>query len=136
MTETLNVEHRNGETLIRIPMKLKKRGGRKEVIVADGLAQRMANPDMDVPFVIALARAHAWQELLDSGKYRSVREMAKHLGVCHTYMARLLRWTILAPDIIEAILDGREPDRLSQTKLTGAIPTRWEVQRNQWILIR
>ncbi len=132
MTETFNLEHRNGETLIRIPMKLKKRGGRKEVIVADGLAQRMAKADVDVPFVIAIARAHAWQELLDSGKYRSVREMAKDLGVCHTYMARLLRWTILAPDIIESILDGHEPDGLSQTKLTGAVPARWDEQRRRW----
>lgn len=132
MTETFNLEHRNGETLIRIPMKLKKRGGRKEIIVADGLSKLTAKPDMDVPFAIAIARAHAWQEMLDSGQYRSIREMALALGVCHTYMARLLRFTILAPDIIESILDGREPDRLSQTKLTGAISPKWQEQRKRW----
>ena len=93
---------------IRIPMKLKKRRGRKEIIVPDGLDQCVAKPDCDMPFVIALARAHAWQELLDSGKYKSIRVMAKDLGICNTYMARLLRFTILAPDIIESILDGRE----------------------------
>ncbi|MHB0911817.1 MAG: hypothetical protein ACYC2Y_00035 [Armatimonadota bacterium] len=117
---------------IRIPMKFKKRSGRKEIIVPDGLMERASRPDMDIPFAIALARAHAWQEMLDSGKYSSVREMAESLGVCHTYMYRLLRLTILAPDIIEAILDGKESDAISQTKLTGAIPPEWQKQREAW----
>ena len=132
MTKSINLEHGDNGTLIHIPMKLKKRGGRKEVIVADGLTEQIVKPDMDVPFVIALARAHAWQELLDSGKYRSVREMAKDLGVYYSYMNRLLRFTILAPDIIEAILDGKEFDALSQTKLTGEIPANWSRQRERW----
>lgn len=115
---------------IHIPMKLKKRGGRKEIIVPEGLDERLPSPSYDIPFGVALARAHAWQELLDSGKYRSIREMAKDLGVCHTYMARLLRFTILAPDIVEAILEGQEPEGLSQTKLTGAILADWNAQRS------
>ncbi|MHB0999282.1 MAG: hypothetical protein ACYC27_08545 [Armatimonadota bacterium] len=117
---------------IRIPMKLKKRGGRKEVIVPDGLGQGISKPDCDMPFIIALARAHAWQELLDSGKYKSIRHMAKELGVCNTYMARLLRFTILAPDIIDAILDGSEPSGLSINKLINAIPADWENQRKKY----
>ncbi|MHB1000883.1 MAG: hypothetical protein ACYC27_16700 [Armatimonadota bacterium] len=117
---------------IRIPMKLKKRRGRKEIIVPDGLDQNISKPDCDMPFVIALARAHAWQELLDSGKYKSIREMARDLGICNTYMARLLRFTVLAPDIVESILDGRESDNLSQAKLIGTIPEDWRKQREWW----
>ncbi len=132
MIEEMNLERGETGVLLHIPMKLKKRGGRKEVIVPDGLQERMSKADYDEPFVIAIARAYAWQELLDSGKYRSVREMAKSLGVCATYMSRLLRFTILAPDIIESILDGREPDGFSQTKLTGAIPAHWQEQRRRW----
>lgn len=132
MIEEMNLERGETGVVLRIPMKLKKRGGRKEVIVPDGVQERMSKADHDEPFVIAIARAYAWQELLDSGKYRSIREMAKYLGVCATYMSRLLRFTILAPDIIEAILDGREPDGFSQTKLTGAIPADWEEQRRRW----
>lgn len=47
-------------------------------------------------------------------------------------MSRLLRFTILAPDIIEAVLDGREPEGFCQNKLTGAIPADWEEQRRKW----
>lgn len=117
---------------IRIPMKLKKRNGRKEVIVPDGLDQCVTKPDCDMPFVIALARAHAWQELLDSGKYKSIRHMSKELGVSNAYMARLLRFTVLAPDIIESILDGRESNNISQAKLIGTFPADWDKQRELW----
>ena len=132
MTDTISLVSGEDGVLIRIPMRLKKRGGRKEVIVPDGLRERMNKPDYDEPFVIAIARAHAWQEMLDSGKYRSIREMAGSLGICDTYMSRLIRFTILAPDIIETMLDGREPYGFSQTKLTGAIPGEWEEQRKRW----
>lgn len=132
MIDETNLERGDTGIVLRIPMKLKKRGGRKEVIVPDSLHERVSKADRDEPFAIAIARAYAWQELLDSGKYRSIREMAKSLGVCATYMSRLLRFTILAPDIIEAILDGREPDGFSQTRLTGAIPADWEEQRRKW----
>lgn len=134
MIEIMNSEPSECGTLIRIPMKIKKRGGRKEVIVRDGLDEHAAKLDMDLPFVIALARAHAWQELLDCGNYRSIREMATDLGVCASYVKRLLRFTILAPDIIESVLDGKESDTISQSKLTGAIPSDWAVQRERWLI--
>lgn len=132
MIDETNLERGDTGIVLRIPMKLKKRGGRKEVIVPDSLHERVSKTDRDEPLAIAIARAYAWQDLLDSAKYRSIREMAKSLGVCATYMSRLLRFTILAPDIIEAILDGREPNGFSQTKLTGAIPADWEEQRRKW----
>ena len=132
MTDTVNLEQGPNGTLVHIPMKLKKRGGRKEIIVPDALQERIANIDMDVPFAIALARRHAWQELFESRKYRSIREMADDLGVSSSYMNRLLRFTILAPDIIEAIIYGKESDGISQTKFTGEIPADWGVQRERW----
>ena len=83
-------------------------------------------------FAIALSRAHCWMEMLDSGRYGSIREMADSLGLCSTYVTRLLRFTLLAPDVIQAILDSKEPDGFSQNKLTGAIPADWEEQRQRW----
>jgi hypothetical protein len=47
-------------------------------------------------------------------------------------MMRLLGFTLLAPDIVEAIIDGNEPDGFSQNKLVGAIPADWEKQRKRW----
>ena len=117
---------------VRIPIKMKKCGGRKEIMVSEGLDQAVPQPNYQEPFVIALARAYCWQELLDSGKYSSIREMAGALGICSTYMARLLRFTLLAPDIIEAILNGNEPNGFSQNKLICAIPADWNEQRRKW----
>jgi hypothetical protein len=123
------VEDAGGMT-VRIPMKMKKRGGRKEITVPsglDGVEDCRSNA-----FAIALARAYCWLDLLESGRYRSIREMAEALGICTTYVTRLLRFTLLAPDIVEAILNGNEPDGFSQNKLVGAIPADWREQRRRY----
>lgn len=129
MNSPITIKQPDSGSVIYIPMKIKKRGGRKEVLVPNGLEERLAKPDMNIPFAIAIARAFCWQEILDSGKYKSIREMAADLGVNSSYMNRLLRFTTLAPDIIEAVLDGRESDELTQSKLTGYIPSEWREQR-------
>ena len=77
---------------------------------------------------MTVARAHRWQELLESGRYASIRELALDAGVDNSYLARMLRLTLLAPDLIEAILDGTEPDGLSLEKLYR-VPTSWQEQR-------
>ncbi len=120
-----------GGISVRIPMKMKRHGSRKEVTVPTGLDGVMEN-GCDNAFAIAIARAYCWLEMLESGKYRSTREIAEALGICVTYLPRLLRFTLLAPDIVEAILDGREPDSFSQNKLVGAIPADWQEQREMW----
>ena len=130
MSEISLLEETGGIT-VRIPMKMKKRGGRKEITVPNGLDGTM-NDGRDNAFAIAIARAYCWLEMLESGKYRSIREMAEALGICVTYMPRLLRFALLAPDIIEAILDGNEPDGFSQNKLVGAVPADWRQQRARW----
>ena len=123
----------DGAVTVRIPIKIKKRGGRKEILVPDSIDRTLPEqPDHQKPFVIALAKAHCWQALLDSGKYDSIKQMARELGICDSYMRRLLRFTLLGPDIIEAIIDGREPDGFSQNKLAGAIPADWHQQRKRW----
>ena len=121
-----------GAVTVRIPMQMKKRGGRKEIHVPEGLDATIQKTCYGNAFVISLARAHCWMDMLDSGKYRSIREMADSLGLCQTYVTRLLRFTLLAPDIIQAILDGKEPDGFSQNKLVGAIPADWTAQRAEW----
>ena len=119
-----------GGVTVRIPMQMKKRGGRKEIIVPDSLGQLVPQqPDYQEAFVIALARAHRWQKLLDSGRYSSINQMATALGTCDSYMRLFI---LLAPDIIEAIIDGKEPDGFSQNKLVGVIPADWNEQRKKW----
>ena len=126
--------HRDGESIrIHIPLKFKRRGGRKEIIVADGLPN--FQPDRTAyqkPLVIAIARAHQWQRLLDTGRIGSISELAKRLKVDHSYISRLLHLTLLAPDIIEAILDGKESSGLSLARLTKPFPVLWEEQRMEF----
>jgi hypothetical protein len=74
---------------------------------------------------LAHRRAHRWRELLEQGRYRSICALARELGVDNSYVACLLRLTLLAPDIIEVILDGTEPGGLSLEKLFR-VPMAWE----------
>ena len=83
------------------------------------------------PLVIALARAHQWQRLLDEGRVASISELAKRLKVDHAYVSRLLHLTLLAPDIIGAILGGHEPSGLSLARLHQGFPVEWEEQRRE-----
>lgn len=130
MSERPTVERDGDHVLIRIPMKLKKRGGRKEVIVLEGLpaATRTTLPAQG-PLVVALARAHQWRDHLESGRYLSIAELAGDLRVDRTYVSRLLRLTLLAPDIVTAVLRGDEPSGLSFRKLQQ-IPFTWSEQRD------
>jgi hypothetical protein len=119
--------------LIRIPMRFKKRGGRKEIIAPEGLDRALpdAGPAQQ-PIVTALARARRWQEMLDNGEVGSVTELADRLDADRSYVARILRLNLLAPDIVEAILAGREPSGLSLAKLTQTLPILWHEQREMF----
>ena len=81
------------------------------------------------PLVTALARAFQWQELLDDGRHASITELAEGLGVDRSYVGRILRLTTLAPDIVEAIVRGKEPSGLSLERLVKAMPMEWGEQR-------
>jgi len=80
------------------------------------------------PFGV-IAKGHLWQAQLESGEYASVEDLAHAVGCDRTYVGRMLRLTSLAPDIIEAILRGDEPDGLSLEKLRKNLPVRWDEQR-------
>jgi hypothetical protein len=123
-----------GDTInISIPMQLKRRAGRKEIIVPHGLEFASSDKsDYHRSFVTALAQAQRWQALLDSGKYRSTVDLARAVGTGNSYVSRIMRLTLIAPDIIEAILDGHEPDGLSLNKFVRQIPTLWSDQRKMY----
>ena len=78
-----------------------------------------------------VGRAHFWQELLDSGELKSIRSLASRFHVDHPYVACTIRLEALAPDIVEAILGGQEPNGLSLRRLRLEVPVLWEDQRRQ-----
>ncbi len=118
------------ETLtIRIPMRLRRRGGRKLIITPEGATPRAPKPRRDETLIRALVKAHRWRRRIESGKARSITDLAEQENVTVAYVCRLLPLTCLAPDIVEAILDGRQPKGLTLAEVLSGIPLVWEEQR-------
>ena len=88
-------------------------------------------PRVDGALVKAVIRAHRWRQMLESGKYVSSAELAKAEKVNDSYLSRILRLTLLAPDIREAILTGRQLRPLQLDDLLKSLPTAWERQRSE-----
>jgi hypothetical protein len=111
-------------------MTWKRRGGQKVIIAPDGgdaWASTKARPDEAL--IRALARAHRWKRMLEAGRSASTTEIAEAEKIGRSFVNRLLRLTLLAPDIQEAILEGRQPKGLQLEELTKATPGAWEEQR-------
>jgi hypothetical protein len=81
--------------------------------------------------VKALARAFRWKRLLDDGRFTSISEIAAAEKIDRGYVGTILRLTLLAPDIVQAILDGRQPEGLGLSDLLQPFPLEWELQRAQ-----
>ena len=120
----------DGTTItVRIPMTFVRRGGRKAIVAPDGGdAWAPARPRPDEAMIRAVVRAHRWKRLLEKGKYSSASELAEAEGVTRSFVTRLLRLILLAPDIVEVILDGRQPKGLQLEELTKPLPSEWKEQ--------
>jgi hypothetical protein len=124
MTERVGLEV---ETLtIRIPVRLQRRGGRKLTVTPEGAAEPAPKPRQDETLIRALVRAHLWRRRIESGKARSITDLAEQEGVTDAYVCRLLPLTCLAPKLIEAILDGRQPKGLRARRDAGEWAARVE----------
>lgn len=129
MTNGATLTHDNNGIIINVPLIIKRQEGRKKVIIPGANAAGYhPNSTHQEALVIAIARAHRWKKLLDEGKFESISDLAREIGLDVSFAARLLRLTLLAPDIIEAILAGEEPSGLSLTMLTRNLSFGWNEQ--------
>lgn len=121
----------DGEILtVRITMAFRRQAGRKRIVVpknGEGWTAPPAKPDDAM--VRALARAHRWRRLLEEGKYATLGEIAKAEKVNASYLSRVMRLSLLAPDVIEAILEGRLREEIQLGDLLEPLPMGWEEQR-------
>jgi len=120
------------ETLtIHVPMSFRRRGGRKLIVAPDGSAMSAvpSRAQIDNVLLRALARAIRWQRLLDQGICATIKEIASREKIDPSYVGDVLRLTLLAPDIVEMILDGRQPPTLQFETLRKSLPVLWEEQR-------
>ena len=114
---------------VRVPLAIRRRPGRKTVVIPEGAATRApARTRADPAPVKALARAFRYQRLLDEGRYASISEMAAAERLDRGYLGRVLQLTLLAPDIVEEVLDGKRPE-VGLPALMEPFPTAWDAQR-------
>ena len=117
-----------GSITVRVPLAIRRRPGRKTVVTPDhegALVRVRADPAL----VKALARAFRWQRMLDEGRYGSISEMARAERIERGYLGKMLQLTLLAPDVVEAALEGRRSYELSLAELLVGVPAVWGEQR-------
>ncbi len=119
--------------VVEIPVDFRKRHKRKIITAPNGqdiISGRNAN--FDDALIKAVVRAHKWQEMVETGKARSIRDVAVQEGIPNGYAAKIIRLTELAPDITTAILNGRQPKALQLAGMMDDFPIRWDAQRQHF----
>lgn len=111
---------------LHVPFRVVKRGGRKEMQLPQGAAQPCKT---DNTLVKAMGRAFRWKRMLESSEFTTINELAEHEKIAPSYLTRVLRLTLLAPDIIEAILDRQQGPELTLAEALQPFPLVWADQR-------
>lgn len=117
---------------VQVPLNIRRRPGRKTVVTPEGAS--LTAPSLTIPtradpaLVKALARAFRYQRLLNEGQYASITEMAEAEKLDRGYMGRLLQLTLLAPNLVEAVLDGQRSEQLDLPRLMRQLPCTWAEQ--------
>jgi hypothetical protein len=114
---------KDGRTItVRIPITLRHQGGR------NATPWVAARTRIDSTLVKAIVRAHRWRDILESGDYATVRDLARAEAINESYLGRVLRLTLLSPTLIEAILEGRQAATLELDDLLKQFPVEWDRQ--------
>jgi hypothetical protein len=113
---------------IHVPFRIVKRGGRKEMHLPEGATHSRRT---DNTLVKALARAFRWKRMLESGEYATIDELATREGIAPSYVTRILRLTLLSPDIVESILDGKQGPEVTLVRVLEPFPANWDSQASE-----
>jgi hypothetical protein len=117
----------NGSVVLNVPIVLKRRSGRRVVLPAG--AEAAASRTTATPLQLALARGHRWLRMLETAEAASMCDIARREGTNHSYIARHINLTLLAPEIVSAILDETSPERVQLMSLAINPPGLWESQQ-------
>lgn len=117
-------------TTITVPFTIRKRGGRKLILTPEGTpASPPPRIRPDSALLKALARGFRWKKMLQQGNYQTLEEIAYAENINPSYVSRLLRMTLLAPELVEAVLTGRQPPALTMARAMQPFPIIWVQQR-------
>ena len=123
----------DGHTLtVVIPLAVKPRGGRKAIITPGVLVVESRH---DITLIKAVARAFRWLRMLETGRFATITELAAAEKINASYVSRILRLTLLAPDIVEAILDGRQPEGMTLPGLLVGVDVKWAQQNGVFVAL-
>ena len=115
---------------VDVPMTFKLRGGRKVIVLPDGTqGNPLPKATIDNTLVKAIARAFRWQAMLDNGTYGCIKDIARAERINGSFVSRVIRLALLAPDIVELVLAGKQPASLTLKGLMAPFPVEWERQR-------
>lgn len=117
---------------VHVPFTIKKRGGRREILLPEASPESQST--VDNTLLKAIGRAYRWKRLIDEGTFTTIAELAKHEKIAASYMTRVLRLSLLAPDIVDAILEGHAP-HLKLKELLNPFPLDWDAQRKMMKLV-
>ncbi len=105
-----------------IPLSVKRRGGRKAMVTPDVLALECRQ---DITLIKAVARAFRWRRMLESGRFGTLAELAAAERINASYVSRVLRLTLLPPAIVDAILEGAQPEGMTLPALMEGVGVEW-----------
>jgi hypothetical protein len=116
---------------VRVRISIRRRGGRRLVVAPDGsdITTAPTRRHVDNAMVKAIARAFRWRSMLENGAHSTIAEIADAEKINESYVGRVLRLTLLAPDIVESALKGRLPPGLQFHDLLQQFPVQWREQR-------
>jgi len=117
-----------GRITLRLPMKFKRKAGRKQVILPDEAGVHSEHSPVQGALAIAVARAHRWLQLLEDGRFSSLSELAEAVGMDPSLLRRHLNLTLLSPRMARRVLDGTEPEGWSRRGLSRDVPMQWDLQ--------
>jgi hypothetical protein len=115
---------------VRVPLAARKQRGGRKLVLTPGATMSRDPSSADTTLVKALARAFRWRRMMEAGRYGTINELASAEKINSSYVSRLLRLTLLAPDIVEAILDGRQPEGMTLPALMQPFPVEWARQQH------
>lgn len=116
---------------VQVPFRIVKRGGRKEMTLPAEVPKRAT---VDNTVVKALARAFRWKKMLESGEFATIADLAEREGIASSYMTRVIKLTLLAPDVVEAILDGTHGPDVTLARVLEPFPIEWRQQFSRAVL--
>lgn len=118
-----------GRSVTFIPLQIKQRHTRKLLVPPPGSETAVVTRSFDLPMIRTIGRAFYWQRLLDEGEFEDAADIAKRFKLDRGWVAEILRMARLAPDILAAIADGRQPRHLNLQAIRRGIPVDWGEQR-------